>query len=99
MIHIPISRSLKAGSPESCLFINVLMGEVMRMIHSEHNLGFVEEGDQTDSAAAADPEPSIQPDEILEHSEYTSQQQQTEDSSLIEPSQHINRAVTYADDV
>ena len=97
MIHIPISRSLKAGSPESCLFINVLMGEVMRMIHSEHNLGFVEIGDQTDSAAAADPEPSIQPDEILEQSDYTSQQ--TEDSSIIEPAHHINRAVTYADDV
>ena len=40
MITIPITRSVKQGSVESCLFFNVVMAEVLNLVDAEHNLGF-----------------------------------------------------------
>ena len=40
MIRIPITRSVKQGSVESCLFFNVIMAEMLNLVDAEHNLGF-----------------------------------------------------------
>ena len=38
-VHIPIERGLQEGSKQSCLFFDLVMGEILRIVDSRMNLG------------------------------------------------------------
>ena len=46
MVHVPLSRLLIQGIVASCLCINILLGEVIRTIHKDHNLGIADRLEQ-----------------------------------------------------
>ena len=39
LVKIPIARGLQEGSKQSCLFFDLVMGEILRIVDARVNLG------------------------------------------------------------